>query len=54
MRDFEALYNCLLDSEELYIMFPGMTGNYIKDREKFIKAQTELEKDAKAIIVDEE
>lgn len=54
MRDFKKLYDCLLETDELYILFPNLTGVWSKDQKKFIQAQTELEKDAKAIIVDEE
>lgn len=54
MRDFKKLYDCLLETEELYILFPNLTGVWGKDQKKFIKAQTDLEQDAKAYIVDEE
>lgn len=40
---FKKIYECLLESEELYIMFPGMSGNWEKDEKNFIKAQKELE-----------
>lgn len=54
MRDFKKLYDCLLETEELYIMFPKMTGIWKNDEKKFIKAQKQLEQDAKAFNVDEE
>ena len=40
---FKKIYECLLESEELYIMFSGMSGNWEKDEKSFIKVQKELE-----------
>ena len=40
---FRNLYDSLLQTDELFIMFEGMTGDWSKDREKFIRAQKELE-----------
>lgn len=40
---FKKLYDCLLESEDLYTMVKGMTGDWVKDKNKFIKSQTELE-----------
>lgn len=44
MNNYENLYGCLKDSEDLFMMFEGMTGNWEKDKVRFIKAQKELEK----------
>ena len=43
MEKYRSLYNCLLESDELYVMFEGMTGIWEKDNKKFTKAQEELE-----------
>jgi hypothetical protein len=40
---FKNLYDCLLESDELYVMFRGMTGTWEKDKKKFIEEQLKLE-----------
>ncbi len=41
---FKSLYNCLLESDELYVMFRGMTGKWEKDKKRFMEEQLKLEK----------
>lgn len=50
--DFKKLYDCLLDSEDLKTIYKGMTGDFEKDKEKFIRFQTELEQLANVIEID--
>lgn len=52
--DFKKLYDCLLDSEDLQTMYKGMTLDWDKDKDKFIKFQEELETLANIQDVDEE
>ena len=40
---FRNLYDSLLQTDELFVMFAGMTGEWEKDKNSFIKAQKELE-----------
>ena len=40
---FRNLYDSLLQTDELFVMFAGMTGVWEKDKNSFIKAQKELE-----------
>ena len=40
---FRNLYDSLLQTDELFVMFTGMTGDWEKDKNKFVKAQKELE-----------
>ena len=40
---FRNLYGSLLQTDELFVMFTGMTGEWEKDKNSFIKAQKELE-----------
>ena len=40
---FRNLYDSLLQTDELFVMFTGMTGDWEKDKNSFIKAQKELE-----------
>jgi len=43
MERYYKLYMALLESEELYEMFKEMTGEWLYDKDKFIKAQEDLE-----------
>jgi hypothetical protein len=43
MERYYKLYTALLESEELYEMFKGMTGEWLYDKDKFIKEQEDLE-----------
>ena len=43
MNNYRNLYDCLLESDELYVMFDGMSGDWGKDSKKFIQAQKDLE-----------
>jgi len=45
---FEILYNSLLSNGELHDLVPQMKGEWEKDKTKFIKFQTEMEKMANA------
>ncbi len=54
MRDFKQLYDCLLESEDLHLMYKGLTGIWSKDKDKFIRFQKDLEQLANIINVDEE
>ena len=49
MNRYKQLYDCLLESKELYV---GMTGDWEKDKKEFIKQQQELEDLANLKIVD--
>lgn len=40
---FRNLYDSLLQTDELFVMFVGMTGEWEKDKNSFIKTQKELE-----------
>ncbi len=40
---FKKLYDALLECEELYVMFNGMTGDWEKDQKRFVKAQKSME-----------
>ena len=40
---FRNLYDSLLQTVELFVMFTGMTGDWEKDKNSFVKAQKELE-----------
>ena len=40
---FRNLYDSLLQTDELFVMFAGMTGDLEKDKNSFVKAQKELE-----------
>ncbi len=51
-ENYQNLYKCLLKSEELLGMFPGMSGEWEKDSKKFIEAQTEVENLANIQILD--
>ena len=42
-NNYENLYNYLLKSDELYVMFDGMTGIWEKDKGMFIKVQKDME-----------
>jgi hypothetical protein len=44
-KSYYNLYNTLLESGELYDMFPDMRGEWFLDKEKFIKAQERLEEE---------
>jgi hypothetical protein len=46
MSRFKKLYDSLLETEELKMMFPKMTGVWEKDKENFIKQQQQLENQA--------
>ena len=50
--DFKNLYDCLLDSEDLKTIYKGMTGDFEKDKEKFIRFQQDLENIANVIEID--
>lgn len=52
-RDFRKLYDCLLESDELYVMFKGMKGEWEIDSKKFIQSQLDLEKMVNATITEE-
>ena len=43
MSNYKNLYTCLLETEELFELFSGMTGSWTEDKEKFIVAQKEME-----------
>ena len=43
MERFRKLYDSMLDSGELSEVFPLMSGDWNKDKNKFIREQTELE-----------
>ena len=43
MEQIKALYESLLESDELKMFFPKMTGDWEKDKNKFIKLQKGLE-----------
>ena len=40
---YKNLYDCLLESDELYVMFRGMKGDWEKDKKRFIEEQEKLE-----------
>ena len=40
---FKNLYDSLPQTDELFVMFEGMTGYWEKDKNRFVKAQRELE-----------
>jgi hypothetical protein len=50
---YQNLYNCLLESDELYELFDNMTGIWEKDKIKFIEAQKELEQITKHLTVED-
>lgn len=50
---FKNLYNCLLESEDLHTLFRGMTGDWEKDKKRFIKEQLKLEELANIIDIDD-
>lgn len=50
---YEKLYNCLLDSEELHMLYIGLKGSWKEDKSKFIKQQQALEKIVNYIEVNE-
>lgn len=52
-ENYKQLYDCLLQTEDLHRMFRGLSGDWAKDKNKFIKAQKELEQDANVIDIDE-
>lgn len=54
MEKYYKLYATLLESEELYEMFKGMTGEWLYDKDKFIQVQKELEAIALGIDLYEE
>ena len=56
MENYRNLYDCLLESEDLFIVFDNMAGNWKKDRKMFIQSQQELEElsNIKIIDLDEE
>ena len=43
MSNYKNLYACLLETEELFELFSGMTGSWTEDKKKFIVAQKEME-----------
>lgn len=43
MRRFKNIYKALLESEDLYHVFEGMTGVWAEDKESFIDQQKALE-----------
>lgn len=49
MKRFKKLYECLLESDELY---SGMTGDWDKDKDRFIREQKELEELANLTQID--
>lgn len=49
MKRFKKLYDCLLESDELY---SGMTGDWEKDKDRFIREQKELEELANLTQID--
>lgn len=44
MDRFKVLYDSMLESGDLSEVFPSMSGEWEKDKKKFIYEQTELEK----------
>lgn len=54
MSNYKNLYTCLLETEELFELFSGMTGSWTEDKEKFIVAQKEMENLAGFIDIYEE
>lgn len=52
-NSFKALYTCLLESEDLYVMYKGMTGVWESDKNNFIKNQKALEELANIIEIDD-
>lgn len=52
-ENYKQLYQCLIETEDLHRVFRGLTGDWNKDKNKFIKAQKELEQDANVIETDE-
>ena len=53
-KSYYNLYNALLESGELYDMFPNMAGDWFLDKEKFIKIQEQLEEDLLDFDVEED
>lgn len=49
MRGLKNLYNSFLDSGDLLVIYPEMTGNWEKDKEEFAK---QMKPAAKAAIDD--
>lgn len=43
MSRFKKLYESMLESGELSEVFPLMSGNWEKDKNRFVREQTELE-----------
>lgn len=41
--DYKKLYDTLLETEELYLMFPNFKGEWEKDRKNFVEYQKKLE-----------
>lgn len=45
LERFKKLYDSLLECDDLHLMFRGMTGEWEKDKNRFIKLQQEMEKE---------
>lgn len=52
-NNFKSLYTCLLESEDLHVLYKGMTGDWEKDQKIFIKNQKALEELANIIEIDD-
>jgi len=52
--DYKRLYDTLLETEELYLIFPSLSGDWEKDKTKFIKKQQQTERDVLHIEVEDD
>jgi len=43
---YKKLYETLLENEDLYVLFDGMTGVWEQDKKRFKEEQLKLESDA--------
>jgi hypothetical protein len=51
-EDFKKLYTCLRETEELHQMFRGMSGDWEKDKNKFIESQLIIEEMANIVDIE--
>ncbi len=49
MSRFKKLYETLLENEDLYLLFPDMTGEWVEDKDEFIEVQRRMETEASDI-----
>lgn len=52
MQKYKKIYESLMESEDLYVLFEDMTGEWDTDKHRFIELQKELDKYISEIKVD--